>query len=144
MTVLDEIRKLKVWDVTVLLGAFLAIIAPGMLIVYIFAPELVLQLETLKLFVFSSALTLPVIAVNAFVLAMVGRVTGSIGSGEGTGKHVYFWQVTWAFLTLYSTLLVGYLRNLSVSSFIGTAIVLDVMFGVIVLWIMRVLVQPTS
>lgn len=144
MTVLDEIRGLTVWDLTSLLGAFLATIAPGVLIVYVFAPELVLQLDTLKLFVFSAAVTLPVIAVNAFVVAVVGPFTGSIGSGEGTRKHVYFWQATWAFLTLYSALLVAYLCEPSVLSFIGTAAALDVVFGVIILWIMRFLAQPAS
>jgi hypothetical protein len=68
VTLLNEIRGLTVWDVTSLLGAFLATIAPGVLILYVFAPELVLQLATLKLFVFSAALTLPVIAINAFVV----------------------------------------------------------------------------
>ena len=129
-------------SLTSLLGAFLATIAPGLLIVYVFAPKLVLQLDTLKLFVFSAALTLPVIAVNAFVVAVVGPFTGSIGTGEGTRKHVYFWQATWAFLTLYSALLVAYLCELSALSFIGTAAALDVVFGVIILWIMRFLVQP--
>ena len=109
MAVLDDIRRLTVWDLTSLLGAFLATIAPGLLIVYVFAPELMLQLDTLKLFVFSAALTLPAIAVNAFVIAVVCPFTRSIGTGEGTRKHVYFWQATWAFLTLYSALLVAYL-----------------------------------
>ena len=66
-------------------------------------------------------MTLPVIAVNAFVVAVVGPFTGSIGSGEGTRTRVYFWQATWAFLTLYSALLVAYLCEPSVLSFIGTA-----------------------
>src|SRR3990172_5327992 len=129
-------------SLTSLLGAFLATIAPGVLILYVFAPALVLQLDTLKLFVFSAALTSPVIAVTAFVVAVVGPFTGSIGSGEGTRKHVYFWQATWDFLTLYSALLAAYLCELSALSFIGTAAALDVVFGVIILWIMRFLVQP--
>ncbi len=141
MAVLDEIRGLTAWDATLLLGAFLATIAPGMLIVHIFAPELVLQLDTLKLFVFSAAVTLPVIAVNALVLAAIGPFTGSLGHGEGTRKHLYFWQAAWAFLTLYSALLAAYLCGLNVRSFIGTAAALDVIFGAIVICIMRFLVQ---
>jgi hypothetical protein len=141
VAIVDDIRGLTAWDVTSLLGAFLATIAPGLLIVYLFKPELVLHLDTLKLFVFSAALTFPVIAVNAFVVAVVGPFTGSIGSGAGTRKHVYFWQASWAFLTLYSALLIAYIFKLTVILFIGTVAVLDVLFAVIVLWVMRFLVR---
>ena len=141
---LEDIRRLTAWEITSLLGAFLATIAPGVLILHLFAPELVLKLDTLKLFVFAMGLTLPVIAVNAFVVAVFGPFTGSIGSGEGTRRHIYFWQATWAFLTLYSALLIAYLCELSILSLIGTAAALDILFGIIILWIMRFLVQPVS
>lgn len=51
MSVLDQLKNLTPWDITAVLGSFLATIAPGFLIIHLFNPELIIQLEV---FVFCS------------------------------------------------------------------------------------------
>lgn len=50
MSVLDQLKNLTPWDITAALGTFLATIAPGFLIIHLFNPELIIQLEVMKLF----------------------------------------------------------------------------------------------
>ena len=139
MTVLEQLRNITAWDITVVLGGFLATVAPGLLIVYLFAPELVFKLETMKLFVFSAAITLPVLAVNAFAMLVVGILMGIWSKGTATRQYLFFYEVTWAFLTLYAAVLIAFICSLNVSQFIWVVGGVDVVVGVAVMFVMFVI-----
>lgn len=99
----DFLRKVTAWDVAVILGGFLVSVAPGFLILFMFRPDLMQQMESFKLVVLSASFTLPLVAFNAFALAGVGQFIGALGD-EKQGpprKHVFFWLTTWTFLALY-------------------------------------------
>ena len=59
MTILKDIKNLKVNTVVSLSILFLSIVAPGSLILFIYKPELVQNLDALKLVILSSAMTAP-------------------------------------------------------------------------------------
>lgn len=136
-----DLKELDAWDITGILGAFLAAVAPGMLIILIYAPHLVYELETIKVLVLSTAFTLPLIALNAFIVACIGPFTRSIGSGPGTRKHLFFWLATWAFLTYYSALAIAYFYDLGVGAFIAAVFLFNIAYGILILWITRFLVS---
>ena len=137
MTVLEQLRGLTAWDITAVLGAFLATVAPGLLIIYFFDPALVLKLETMKLFVFSAAITLPVIAVNAFTMVVVGSWMGIWSKGTVTRQHVLFYEATWAFFTLYAAVLIAFLCSLNIAQFIWVVGGVDAAVGVGVMYVVR-------
>lgn len=138
MTALEQLRKLTAWDITAALGGFLATVAPGLLIVYLFDPALVLKLETMKLFVLSAAITLPVLAVNAFAMLIVGIRMGIWNKRTITRQyrqHLFFYQATWAFLTLYAAVLIAFLFSLNVSQFIWVVGGVDAVVGVAIMYL---------
>jgi hypothetical protein len=144
MNFLEQLRNLTAWDITAVLGGFLATVAPGLLIVYLFDPALVLKLETMKLFVFSAAITLPVLAVNAFAMLIVGIWMGIWSKGTVTRQHLFFYEATWAFLTLYAAVLIAFLCSLNVSQFIWVVGGVDVVVGVAVMFVVRELAESAS
>lgn len=142
---LDVLLSLEAWDVTVVVGVFLATIAPGLLALYLFDPTFVVEAETAKVFVLAASITIPVVAVNAFILAAVGSFTKSLGpDGPNRPKHLAFWQIVWAFIALYLPLLVAYLCDLNVVQFVFTIATIDIVAGFGILAIMRFLVHDES
>ena len=137
MKAIEQLKALTGWHITSILGAFLATVAPGLLIIFMFEPSLVMQLDWIKLFVLSAAITLPVVAVNAFIVATVGPFIGSIGSGQGARKHLLFWHTTWAFVAFYSAILLAHVFHLNSSQFMTVVTVTDILFGVLILLVMR-------
>lgn len=146
MNFLEQLKNLTAWDITTVLGGFLATVAPGLLIVYLFDPALVLKLETMKLFVFSAAITLPVLAVNAFAMLIVGIWMGiwSKSKETVTRQHLFFYEATWAFLTLYAAVLIAFLCSLNVSQFIWVVGGVDAVVGVAVMFVVRELAKSAS
>jgi hypothetical protein len=144
MTSIEQIRSLTAWDVTIILGTLLATIAPGLLIIYLYEPMLVEKLESLKLFALSASITLPVIAANAFIISVLGPFVGSIGKGDNARKHVFFWVSIWTSISLYMGLLLAYLCHFNVTHFMAAVSLIDVLFGLVILSVMRSLVQATS
>ncbi|MDP2171949.1 MAG: hypothetical protein Q8J96_16185 [Rhodocyclaceae bacterium] len=64
MSIVTELQKLRPPDIVLATFALLAVVSPGFLLIYLYKPELIGSLSTFKLLVFSTALTLPVVAFN--------------------------------------------------------------------------------
>ncbi|MEZ9185378.1 hypothetical protein AB4158_14410 [Vibrio splendidus] len=67
MTLLTEIKSVDGHFTSTVLVLFLSLIAPGVLTIYLFLPELFEKLDGLKFVLFSTSLSLPVFIVNGFV-----------------------------------------------------------------------------
>lgn len=132
MSVLDQLKNLTPWDITAVLGSFLATIAPGFLIIHLFNPELIIQLEVMKLFLFSAAITLPLIAINSFVLLIFGIQFGIWSKGIVTRQHLLLCQIIWAFLTLYFAIFIAYIFNCGIREFICVTALVDIVFGIVI------------
>lgn len=137
----DALRRISVWDLTVVLGGFLACVAPGFLVIFLFDPSLVRELESLKLIFLSAALTLPLVTLNAFALAGVGPFVGALGgAGKYDRKHIVFWLLTWTFLVLYIALAIkAFVWALAPGAFLILVIVLDIALAFPIMKTMRLL-----
>lgn len=128
----DVLRKITTWDLTVVLGGFLACVAPGFLIIFVFDPDLVRQLETFKLVLLSASFTLPLVAFNAFALAGIGPFVGAFRERqrEPDRKHIFFWLTTWTFLVLYFSIVVtAFWWPLTPGRFLFLVIVVDLVLA---------------
>tara|TARA_B100000929_G_scaffold278990_1_gene255638 strand:+ start:756 stop:1175 length:420 start_codon:yes stop_codon:yes gene_type:complete len=111
---LKEVRELT-WQQTI--GAvfgFMGAISPGFLLLYIFKPELVDSLATIKLIVFSLSLSMPMFIVNLFIITSLYK--------EFESSNDYFGGAAIAlFLTsvaTYPILLFTYLYPLNFKEFL--------------------------
>jgi hypothetical protein len=66
-----ESRKLEYKHIWLFISAFLGTIAPGMLIIFHFKPEIMEKYDILKVVCLSLALTLPILIVNSFNCALL-------------------------------------------------------------------------
>lgn len=142
MPSVDELRNLKPWELTRAVAAFLAIIAPGILILYLYKPGLVTELESAKLLMFSAALTLPLVALNALLFLFIGIFTG--GLRDANRGEVWFWQAVWAISVLYGAILVAYLCAFTFRSFVGVLLAFDAIGALIVYFTRRFFRATTS
>lgn len=135
MALIEDIKKLETWQISAALVSFLATVAPGSLILYLYEPALFRELETFKLLVLSAAVTLPVVLVNILLTAVIGSFTGRLK--KANKSQFYFLQMLWAFFVLYGTLLVAYFCSLSIKQFIMVAGGLNVFVAVIVFFLFK-------
>jgi len=129
MSVIDEYRKINTNDITLALAALLGVIGPGFLTIYLFKPELVENLETLKLILFSCSLTLPILIINVTVIDAYKNTEKLALAG---GEILASLSVT--SFVLYSALVISYLFSLSfkwhLGAIFGVQIILSLMLKV--------------
>lgn len=114
MSTIDELRKLKPMHVASWLALFLAIIAPGFLTIFLYRPELVSGLDTLKLLVFSASLTLPILLFN-----VVGAFAVLEARNESVDQEVLITlTILLTCLSQYLALLIAYLVGLSFKGYL--------------------------
>ncbi len=75
MSTFADIKKFSSLDFSLAICVCLATVAPGFLTLYLFKPLLIQNLETLKVLIFSLALTLPLLAINTIVLGLSAENT---------------------------------------------------------------------
>lgn len=134
---LEIIKTLSAWDVTIIISFFLSTIAPGLALIFIYKPDLFEDIDSLKLFALSAALTLPIMSVNSFAL-----IIGCIGLGRKADKstlrkHLLFSLNVWTSLAFYCSILIAYLCKFVFTKFLLTLLILDIIFGMVVIWIAR-------
>ncbi|MGF1907581.1 hypothetical protein [Aliivibrio salmonicida] len=123
MSLLSEIKNVDGHFTSTLLVLFLSIISPGILIIYLFLPELFIKLDSLKFILFSVSLSLPVFVLNAFMTTInekseteidfqvIGIATGIISS-----------------IIMFLSLIVSYVLDFSFNYFLITIFMLEVMY----------------
>ena len=71
MSLIDDARKLEPSDFAIGIGFFVGVVAPGFLTLFLYKPALVTSLDILKLLLFSTAITLPIVIINFIFVAML-------------------------------------------------------------------------
>ena len=67
---LKDLKNIKAYEFIVGVVVFLAIRSPGFLIIWLSQPKLVIELETIKLIIFSTSLTLPLFLISLHVCCL--------------------------------------------------------------------------
>lgn len=101
-------------------AAFLATLAPGVLIIYLYKPALFIQLDSLKLILFSLSLSLPLWTVNILLLGPPG-----VRKGITDFVGIVFFASLAASFAHYASLLICYIFSLRFLIFIAISAVAD-------------------
>ena len=117
MSIIEDIRKIEAHYFGVYVLLFLSIFAPGFLLLYIYKPELLASLGTVKILIFSASLSLPIAAINTFLVPISEPNEGSKFEDSLLLGALY------SFIGLYAVIFISYLFSLSFKQFvIGIAI----------------------
>ncbi|PMG74837.1 hypothetical protein [Vibrio lentus] len=144
MTIVSDLKNIDGLFTTTLLVLFLAVIAPGVLIIYLFLPELFLKLDGLKFVLLSASLSLPIFVLNslfmpavmeydedeAFDIQQVGVTSGVFSSA-----------------VLYGGLLLSYSLNFKFSMFLMAVFIFEIIWILFCLFFMyykRLQVRKTT
>ncbi len=120
-------KKLS-WDQSLLgVAGFLGTISPGLLIVYLYKPDLFIGLDAFKLLLFSLALSMPVVFINILVCNSLRKVGVS-------NINVGIVALFLASIALYPSILVGYLFQLPFRDFLKVLLAMEVFTTGFMIW----------
>lgn len=125
---LNEIKDLS-WNHY--LGAtliFVGAICPGFLTVFLFRPELISSLDTLKLLVLSLSLTLPVFIVN---VALTGTTPAAMKLDNKIVEALI--GLFFTACVFYTTIIISYFFGLGFKPFLIVMAIVQVIVGVVML-----------
>ncbi len=110
MSLLTDIKSLKQHEIALLVATFLATIAPGFIIIFLFAPNLLKDLDVLKLTILSFSITLPVNILNTLISFATETekpifLYPSFAQGAVVSAFVFYIPIA---VTLFSPLSVGH------------------------------------
>lgn len=107
--------KALIFRLTLLLLLFIIFISPGLIMIYLFNPELLTTLSDVKLLIFSAGVSIP-LHLLALVLLISSPATQISIIKDPSQFRAYsisigamLWAVLWVFLLLALTKLIGYL-----------------------------------
>jgi hypothetical protein len=122
MSIIDEARKLDRSHIVFVVGAFISVVAPGFLTIYLYKPALVGSLDTFKLLVFSAALTLPIVILNYFAAV---QLSPSKDKDHQVSSLILAMAMTC--VVFYLALIISYFALLTFKSYIATVTALQVL-----------------
>ncbi|GGK49605.1 MULTISPECIES: hypothetical protein [Aliivibrio] len=125
MTIVSDLKSIDGLFTTTLLVLFLSVIAPGVLIIYLFLPELFLELDGIKFVLLASSLSLPVFILNCVFMPAV------MGYGKDDNydfQHVGVLSGIFSSTILYGCLIAAYIFALKFSLFLGIIVIIEVLW----------------
>ena len=114
MSIVEDIKKIEGETIALYLGATIATIAPGFLTIYLYKPDLIDSLESIKLAIFSLSLGLPLFAANGFLTMLVSSIEDEVvdyANVAGTSALV-------TSIAFYSSLLNAYFNSCLFKEFV--------------------------
>ena len=129
MSILQEAKALRRHEAVFMVIFFLATIAPGMLILQSFFPQLVKDLDVVKLLILSFGITLPVNVVN---IAGCSELTRTVERDQMTADELLA-SMCLSFFVFYIPLLVNVFVSLSLKVFAATACGLEILIVVMMI-----------
>lgn len=122
---LKEIMSLSWLQTLGIFWGFMGTISPGFLLLYMYKPDLVTNLETAKLVIFSLALCLPIVCANLFV----AQSTFQAESEEGFKQAML--AAFMSAMVCYTALLWSYFYNLLFSQFLLVLLTVQVLVAAV-------------
>jgi hypothetical protein len=122
MPSVNELKRLTGNDIAFIIAALLSVIGPGLLLLMLFRPEAIIQLDGFKLTLVTTSLTLPVVALNfTFLAGTHPHLTLSAQPGvpsEADRAEALINAMALTFLVFYPALATGYLAALAFKWFL--------------------------
>ncbi|MGO4096468.1 hypothetical protein AB2327_18035, partial [Vibrio cholerae] len=125
MTLISDLKNVDGFFTTTLLVLFLSLIAPGVLIIYLFLPELFVKIDVFKLVLLSVSLALPTFILNG---ALAPLVLDLKSDGTVDFQMVSILSGIFSSILLYSCLVISYAERLEFSGFLRCAFFLEIIF----------------
>ena len=113
------------------LFGFTGAIAPGFLLIYLYKPELLSSLDTLKVIFFSLSLSLPIIIVNLFLQF-------NILDEDGEEFEIAVISLFMSSLVSYPSILISYLFLLSFKEFLIVLAIAQIVVFILFIFIKKV------
>jgi hypothetical protein len=125
MSIVSELREFKITDALLCVAVFLATVAPGFLILYLYKPIFVKELDILKLLLFSGSLTLPGFLLNVlfFAAATTKIKNWSLKEDISAGSIL-------SFFAYYIIIAIAYFLGLTFHFFIFAMIGVEAILGI--------------
>jgi hypothetical protein len=115
MSWISDIEKIDFPKIAKTIALFMATIAPGFLILYLFKHDLIANLDIIKLIIFSFSLTLPLLIFNWFsVLAIIAIYTDT----KNHDVEMELGSITVNIMAYYLAIFIAYLYALPFRSFV--------------------------
>ena len=116
----DQIKKLSLHELTIAVVLFVGSLAPGIVTIWLFSPDLIKDLSTPKLLLLGFSITFPLVIID-FVIISVFRHAKKVGEGDAEFK--FFYEIcTVAAITCIAYLSIDFLSLIFSFSLIWTAI----------------------
>jgi hypothetical protein len=115
---IGDLKELKGGHYAILVAAFLMAVSPGFLMLYLFNPVLLASWDSVKVILFSIALSLPVFCAN--VIAAILTLTMCNVPTKDMRVYPLVMAVVQTFVSTYSSLLIAYFFELGFKPFVAT------------------------
>ncbi|EIA1774640.1 hypothetical protein WMQ48_20295 [Vibrio cidicii] len=119
---MSDLKSIDGLFTSTLLVLFLSLIAPGVLIIYLFLPDLFVKLDGLKFILFATSLALPVFVLNSIFVPLTFT---DEEREEGNFQQIGVLGGILSSLVLYSCLIVAYVAKLSFDKFLLGVVLLE-------------------
>lgn len=123
MSGLNDLKQLTHKDFVVATMLFLSIVAPGILILQMFKPNLFATLDTIKVIFLAISITLPILAINFFGIGYAGhikRVRQRESLNEGYIRASFLAMLA-TIGVLYAAILIAYVCDFPFNHFVLVA-----------------------
>ncbi|ELN6933041.1 hypothetical protein RZY48_002459 [Vibrio navarrensis] len=121
MSVVDEVKKIDINTATAITLFFFSVLAPGLLMVFLYKRDLFINLETLKLVLFSLALGAPGVVLPQFISTICAVVYSSKLNVPrailGDPKEWFFRHSVSNAINMYLLIFIGYEFDLNFHMF---------------------------
>ena len=145
MSVIEKLKHLNQNTAAAVAIFFLSFIGPGFLILYVFKPHLIDSLDTVKILIFSGALSAPSFIVPFFVSVIIDVVLSGMGKMQrgqyGNYAEWYFKHGITNCFNLYLTIFISYFGNFRFSTFCWIMAILLFIMIIIEFWSMIDLIR---
>src|SRR5882724_6999330 len=122
MDILEQIKKVEAHDLVKIVTAFVGVISPGLLTLFLFKRDLFVSLDLMKLVLLSASLSLPIVLLNYFLLSIIPSAKKS--TNEISEKRFILANLFTASLMsatfFYGALVVAYFLGFKLYAFMWT------------------------
>lgn len=126
MPIIEELKNVKPTHFIYAMMAFVSIFASGFLTLYLYKPNLLIELDIFKFMFFSISLTMPIVFLNFFSITSFHSESNS-GISAVSPQQVLFAALTTTAFTLFSTLFCSYLLHTNFKVFLLIFFVIELL-----------------